>query len=222
MTLPGFGEGAWWVQDAAAALPVRLLGDVAGRPVLDLCAAPGGKTAQLASLGARVTALDRSQRRLARLKDNLARLSLSAETRVADAESWRPAAPAPFVLLDAPCTATGAIRRHPDVAHLKTRDHVVRLASLQERLLAAAVHMLGPGGVLVYCTCSLEPQEGEQQVARLLAAGAPVRRRPIEPAEIGGLAECITPDGDLRTLPCHLGSKGGLDGFYAARLVRAG
>jgi 16S rRNA (cytosine967-C5)-methyltransferase len=219
-SLPGYDEGAWWVQDAAAALPVRLLGDVAGRPVLDLCAAPGGKTAQLASLGARVTALDRSQRRLARLKDNLARLSLAAETLVADCESWRPAEPAPFVLLDAPCTATGAIRRHPDVARLKTPDDVARLAAMQERLLAAAIGMLAPGGVLVYCTCSLEPQEGEHQVARLLASGAPVTRRPIAPAEICGLAECLTSEGDLRTLPCHLEGEGGLDGFYAARLVR--
>jgi 16S rRNA (cytosine967-C5)-methyltransferase len=221
-SLPGYDEGVWWVQDAAAALPVRLLGDIAGHPVIDLCAAPGGKTAQLTSLGARVTALDRSRRRIARLKDNLARLSLSAETLVADAESWRPAEPVPFVLLDAPCTATGAIRRHPDVARLKTPDDVIRLSALQERLLAAAVSMLAPGGVLVYCTCSLEPKEGERQVARLLASGAPVTRRPIAAAEIGGLAECLTSEGDLRTLPCHLADRGGLDGFYAARLVRAG
>jgi 16S rRNA (cytosine967-C5)-methyltransferase len=218
--LPGYGEGAWWVQDAAAALPAKLLGDVAGKAVVDLCAAPGGKTAQLATAGARVTAIDRSPRRVARLNANLARLALHAETLVADAAQWRPLEPARLVLLDAPCTATGAIRRHPDVPRLKTAEDVTRLAAVQERLLAAAVEMLAPGGVLVYCTCSLEPEEGVQQVARLLARGAPVTRRAIEPGEIGGLGECITGDGDLRTLPCHLAELDGIDGFYAARLVR--
>ncbi|MGH7089629.1 MAG: RsmB/NOP family class I SAM-dependent RNA methyltransferase [Stellaceae bacterium] len=221
ISLPGYADGAWWVQDAAAAIPATLLGDVSGRPVFDLCAAPGGKTSQLAAAGARVTAIDRSPRRVERLNQNLARLSLKAECLVADAVQWRPPEPAEFVLLDAPCTATGAIRRHPDVPHLKTADDVARLAAVQERLLAAAVGMLRPGGMLVYCTCSLEPQEGVQQVTRLLGRGAPVARRPIEPHEIGGLAECITKDGDLRTLPCHLAEVDGLDGFYAARLVRA-
>ncbi len=220
MSLPGYAEGAWWVQDAAAAMPVLLFGDVEGLPVLDLCAAPGGKTAQLAAAGARVTAIDRSPRRLERLNANLARLSLSAECLVADAAQWTPPEPARLILLDAPCTATGAIRRHPDVPHLKTPDDITRLAAVQERLLATAVGMLAPGGTLVYCTCSLEPMEGVQQVTRLLSRGAPVRRRRIEPAEIGGLAECISEDGDLRTLPCHLAEYDGLDGFYAARLVR--
>lgn len=219
--LPGYESGAWWIQDAAAALPARLFGDVAGRDVVDLCAAPGGKTAQLVASGAQVTALDRSERRIRRLRDNLARLSFEAETVVANAETWRPRKPVPFVLLDAPCTATGAIRRHPDVPYLKAADDIVRLAAAQQRLLAAAIDMLAPGGVLIYCTCSLEPQEGEHQVARLLAAGAPVRRWPIAAAEIGGLAECVTRDGDLRTLPCHLSALGSIDGFYAARLVRA-
>ncbi|HXQ53417.1 MAG TPA: transcription antitermination factor NusB [Stellaceae bacterium] len=218
--LPGFAEGAWWVQDAAAAIPATLLGDIRDRPVIDLCAAPGGKTAQLAAAGARVTAIDRSPRRVERLAANLARLSLTVETVIADAAQWRPAAPAPFVLLDAPCTATGAIRRHPDVAHLKNESDVARLAAVQERLLAAAVEMLAPGGTLVFCTCSLEPQEGEQQVTRLLARGAPLRRHKIAPDEIGGLAECISAEGDLRTLPCHLVAYDGIDGFYAARLVR--
>jgi 16S rRNA (cytosine967-C5)-methyltransferase len=126
------------------------------------------------------------------------------------------------VLLDAPCTATGAIRRHPDVPHLKSPDDVTRLAAVQERLLAAAIEMLMPSGTLVYCTCSLEPQEGVQQVQQLLARGAPVKRKPIDPAEIGGLAQCLTADGDLRTLPSHLPEIDGIDGFYAARLVRTG
>jgi 16S rRNA (cytosine967-C5)-methyltransferase len=220
MSLPGYAEGAWWVQDAAAAIPAKLLGDVAGQRVVDLCAAPGGKTAQLAAAGAHVTAVDRSPRRLDRLNTNLARLSLSVEALVADAAVWRPPEPVRHILLDAPCTATGAIRRHPDVPHLKTPDDVTRLAAVQERLIAAAVEMLAPDGMLVYCTCSLEPQEGPQQIAKLLARGAPVRRRPVDAAEIGGLSECLTADGDLRTLPCHLPEYDGLDGFYAARLVR--
>ena len=220
-SLPGYAEGAWWVQDAAAAIPATLLGKIAGARVLDLCAAPGGKMAQLAAAGARVTAIDRSPRRLERLNANLARLALPVESIVADAATWRPPEPAYHVLLDAPCTATGAIRRHPDVPHLKSPDDVTRLAAVQERLLAAAVDMLAPNGVLVYCTCSLEPQEGVQQVQRLIARGAPVRRKPIDAAEIGGLAECLTAEGDLRTLPSHLSQFEGIDGFYAARLQRA-
>lgn len=221
MSLPGYSDGAWWVQDAAAAIPAKLLGDVAGRRVVDLCAAPGGKTAQLAAAGARVTAIDRSPRRLERLNSNLARLSLAVESLVGDAVTWRPPEPVRHVLLDAPCTATGAIRRHPDVPHLKTSDDVARLAAVQERLIGAAVEMLAPGGVLIYCTCSLEPQEGPHQIAKLLARGAPVRRKPIDAAEIGGLAECLTSDGDLRTLPSHLAEIDGLDGFFAARLIRS-
>ncbi len=220
MSLPGYSAGAWWVQDAAAAMPATLFGDIAGQRVVDLCAAPGGKTAQLAAAGARVTAIDRSPRRLDRLNANLARLSFTVESLVADAATWRPPEPVRYVLLDAPCTATGAIRRHPDVPHLKTPDDVARLAAVQERLVAAAVEMLAPGGTLVYCTCSLEPQEGPQQVAKLMARGAPVTRRPIAPHEIGGLAECLTPDGDLRTLPSHLSEFDGIDGFFATRLVR--
>jgi len=222
MSLPGYSEGAWWVQDAAAAIPATLFGTIAGQRVVDLCAAPGGKTAQLAAMGARVTAIDRSPRRLDRLNANLARLSLPVESLVADAATWRPPEPARYVLLDAPCTATGAIRRHPDVPHLKSPDDVTRLAAVQERLINAAIDMLAPGGMLVYCTCSLEPQEGVQQVQRLLSRGAPVRRKPVAAAEIGGLAECLTPDGDLRTLPSHLSELDGIDGFYAARLVRNG
>ncbi len=219
--LPGYQEGAWWVQDAAAALPARLLGDVRDRIVVDLCAAPGGKTAELAAAGARVIALDQGRRRIARVEANLARLGLAAETVVADATDWRPAAAVSHVLLDAPCSATGTIRRHPDILRLKTPADVARLVLLQDRLLAAALDMLAPGGVLVYCVCSLEAAEGPERIGRLLATGAPVARRPIAPDEVGGLGELVSPEGDLRTLPSHLAERGGLDGFYAARLVRA-
>ena len=220
--LPGYSEGAWWVQDAAAAIPARLLGVTPGARALDLCAAPGGKTAQLAAAGARVTALDRSSRRIERLRANLVRLAFDVECLAVDAIQWRPPEPVRFVLLDPPCTATGAIRRHPDVPHLKTQEDVTRLAAVQERLLAGAFDMLAPGGTLVYCTCSLEPQEGPDQVAKLLARGLPVERRPVAAEEIGGLEEFLTPEGDLRTLPSHLAEFGGVDGFYAARLVRTG
>jgi 16S rRNA (cytosine967-C5)-methyltransferase len=220
--LPGYAEGAWWIQDAAASLPVRLFDGVAGRQVIDLCAAPGGKTAQLASAGARVTAIDRSTRRLDRLVANLSRLSLPVSAIAADALSWRPDQPADAVLLDAPCTATGAIRRHPDVPHLKHPEDVARLAVVQENLLRAAVDMLRPGGTLVYCTCSLEPEEGPQRVDALLRSGAPMARLPIEADAIGAPADWVTPGGDLRTLPCHLAELDGVDGFYAARLVKRG
>jgi 16S rRNA (cytosine967-C5)-methyltransferase len=223
--LPGFSEGKWWVQDAAAALPTRLFGDVAGKCILDLCAAPGGKTAQLALAGAQIIALDRSPARMARLRDNLARLALSAEAVVADASEWQ-AADQGFdgILLDAPCTSTGTIRRHPDVAWLRQENDITQLTTLQQRLLQKAASVLKPGGTLVYCTCSLEPEEGEAAIEALLAAEPGLRRRPIEPSEVGGLTELINRDGDLRTLPCHLPHAdprfAGLDGFYAARLVR--
>ncbi len=220
IALPGYAEGAWWIQDAAAALPARLFGPVAGLDVIDMCAAPGGKTAQLADAGARVTAVDRSARRLERLIGNLKRLGLPVSAVAADALNWRPAQPADAVLLDAPCTATGAIRRHPDVLHLKQPEDVSRLSAVQENLLLAAVDMLRPGGTLVYCTCSLEPEEGPRRVAALLEGGAPLERRPLDPAEIGVPAEWITAEGDLRTLPCHFGEYDGVDGFYGARLVK--
>jgi 16S rRNA (cytosine967-C5)-methyltransferase len=220
MALPGYAEGAWWIQDAAASLPVRLFNGIEGRDVVDLCAAPGGKTAQLASAGARVTAIDRSTRRLDRLVANLNRLGLPVSAVAADALSWRPEQPVDAVLLDAPCTATGAIRRHPDVPHLKQPEDVARLAVVQENLLRAAVDMLRPGGMLVYCTCSLEPEEGPQRVEALLRSGAPVQRRPIEAQELSAPADWVTAGGDLRTLPCHLAEFDGVDGFYAARLVK--
>ena len=225
--LPGFTEGHWWVQDAAAALPARLFGDIAGKTIVDLCAAPGGKTAQLALAGADVTALDRSPARMARLRDNLARLTLEAETVVTDAVEWPGATSGGFdgILVDAPCTSTGTIRRHPDVAWLRQEADIGPLAALQKRLLQKAVALLKPGGTLVYCTCSLEPEEGEQTISALLAAESTMRRVPIEASEVAGLAEIVTADGDLRTLPCHLPHAdprlAGLDGFYAARLVKS-
>lgn len=218
--LPGFAEGAWWVQDMAASLPARLFPALEGRLVYDLAAAPGGKTAQLAAAGARVVALDRSARRLERLRSNLDRLGLRAETVTADAAAWNPAEPADAVLLDAPCTATGAIRRHPDIQRLKGPGDVARLADLQRRLLARVVQLVKPGGILVYCTCSLQPEEGERQVDALLASGAPVGRVPVEAGELGGLDGLVNGRGEVRTLPGQLAGQGGIDGFFVARLRR--
>ena len=229
--LPGFSEGAWWVQDAAAALPARLFGDIKGKTIVDFCAAPGGKTAQLAQAGARVIALDRSPARVARLKDNMTRLSLEAEAIVVDATEWQgdvggfDAGGFDGILIDAPCTSTGTIRRHPDVAWLRQEADIAALGPLQKRLLQRAAGLLKPGGILVYCTCSLEPEEGEAAVTALLSAESGLKRAPIAPDEVAGLAEVINPQGDLRTLPSHLAHAdprlGGLDGFYAARLVKS-
>ncbi|MCR9072258.1 MAG: MFS transporter [Alphaproteobacteria bacterium] len=218
--LPGFAEGAWWVQDAAAALPARLLGAVSGRTVLDLCAAPGGKTAQLASLGASVIAVDRAPRRVKRMQANLTRLRLAATCVTADAAAWRPPVAADAVLLDAPCSATGTIRRHPDIPWLKGAADIAKLASLQDRLLDAAVAMVKPGGLVVFCTCSLEATEGPERIDALLSRNPDVARVPVEPLEIGGLAELVSSVGDLRSRPDHLPELGGLDGFYACRLIR--
>ena len=218
--LAGFDEGAWWVQDVAAALPARLLGDVSGKSVADLCAAPGGKALQLAAAGGLVTAVDRSAKRLVRFTDNLARLGLTAQVVEADAGAWTPPQPFDAILLDAPCSATGTLRRHPDVARHKNPAEITKLAMVQARLLRAAVPMLKPGATLVYCVCSLEPQEGVEQVEALLAEGAPLRRLPIGAGEVGGLSQLLTPLGDLRSLPCHLAELGGMDAFFAARLQR--
>jgi 16S rRNA (cytosine967-C5)-methyltransferase len=224
--MPGYAEGAWWVQDAAATLPARLLGPVAGLRVADLCAAPGGKTAQLASAGARVTAVDTSARRLAVLRDNIARLGLHANVDPieADIESWAPAERFGAVLLDAPCTATGTIRRHPDILRLRHEREIARLAVIQDRLLARAADLTAPGGTMVYCTCSLEPEEGEERIARFLAHHKGFVRSAVRVDEFAGSGEWISQAGDLRTLPFHLalecGVPGGLDGFYAARLRR--
>jgi len=221
--LPGFNEGAWWVQDAAASLPARLLGDVRGLAVVDLCAAPGGKTAQLAFAGARVTAVDRSAGRLGRLRENLARLSLWAETVTADVLEWQ-GGPFDAVLLDAPCSSTGTIRRHPDVPWLKSEADIGVLTSLQQRLLDSAVELLKPGATMIYCVCSLEAEEAENQIVALLARDPRVARVPITTQEVCGQSEFLTTDGDLRTLPQQLPDPdplwGGLDGFYAARLKR--
>ncbi len=221
--LPGFAEGAWWVQDAAAALPSRLLGDVRGQSVADLCAAPGGKTAQLAHAGARVTAVDRSPARLTRLRENFVRLNLEAETVKADAAEWQ-SDPFDAVLIDAPCTSTGTIRRHPDIPWLKSEADLQKLVALQARLLDHAVTLMKPGGRLVYCVCSLEPEEGSDVVAALLRHEPRLRLDPIATSEVGNLPDLLTPAGELRTLPCHLPDPdprmSGLDGFYAARIVR--
>jgi 16S rRNA (cytosine967-C5)-methyltransferase len=223
-SLAGFAEGAWWVQDAAAALPARLLGDIGGRRVADLCAAPGGKTAQLIAAGAKVTAVDRAPARLKRLRDNLTRLSFDAELVCADVAQWTAEPEFDAVLLDAPCSSTGTIRRHPDVPWLKRAADVTTLAALQRRLLDRAVALTKPGGTIVYCICSLEPEEGEGVIADLLAREPSVRRRPIAAAAVCDQAEFVTKDGDLRTLPCHFPDAdsrfSGVDGFYAARLEK--
>lgn len=222
--LEGYNEGAWWVQDAAAGLPARLLGDVAGKRVADLCAAPGGKTAQLAARGARVTAIDISARRLERLSENLARLGLAAEVISADLAAYTPDAPFDAILLDAPCSATGTIRRHPDVAWNRRPGDIAALAEQQFALLERAAGWLAPGGTLVYCTCSLEPGEGEDVITRFLAGRPEFRISALTPEEVG-VEGVVTPRGELRTLPVSLPlaplASGGLDGFYAARLVRS-
>lgn len=220
--LDGFAEGAFWVQDAAAALPARLLGDVAGRAVADLCAAPGGKTLQLAAAGALVTAVDHSAERLKRVEQNLARTGLSARLVTADALAFDPGELYDAVLLDAPCSASGTIRRHPDVALLKRPADVAALAELQRKLLARAVSLLRPGGILVYSTCSLEPAEGEAQAEWALRT-LPLSPSPVQPAEIGGL-DALCRGGYLRSLPSDLPADeprlSGLDGFFAARFVK--
>jgi len=218
--LPGFDEGAWWVQDLAASLPAKLMGDVKGKRVYDLCAAPGGKTAQLCAAGAEVIAVDRSAKRLERVRENLARLHLSAELVAADVATWDPGEPADAILLDAPCTATGAIRRHPDVQRLKTAEDVAKLSRAQGRLLAHAVDLLTVGGTLVYCTCSIQPEEGEAQIERLLTKDPRVERVPVTADELDGLPEPINERGEVRSLPGMLADKGGIDGFFVARLRR--
>jgi len=215
--LPGYQQGAWWVQDTAAALVARLAGDVGGRAVADLCAAPGGKTAQLAAQGAIVTAVDVSPARLDRLQGNLDRLRLSARLVAADVTTWAPGTSFDAVILDAPCTATGTIRRHPDILRLKAAADVPRMAQLQQRLLANAASLVRPQGLLIYSTCSLEPEEGPEQIAQFLAAHPAFQRASAPGDSLGLPAESFTPEGDLRTLPIHAG---GMDGFYVARLRR--
>ncbi len=223
--LEGFDEGAWWVQDAAAALPAKLVGNVEGQRIADLCAAPGGKTAELAAAGGHVSAVEVDERRIERLKANLARLRLEAEIVHADAAEWSPGRTFDAILLDAPCLSTGTIRRHPDILHLKRESDIDRLSAVQARLLANAATLVKPGGLIVYCTCSLEPEEGPQQIAQFLARTEEAFERvPIEPGEAGIAQEWITSEGDLRTFPFHLRlddqAMSGMDGFYAARLRR--
>lgn len=220
--LPGYHEGAFWVQDVAAALPARLFGSIRGKQVIDLCAAPGGKTAQLCLLGAKVLAVEQSPARSALLRANLERLRLSAEIITADARSFQPREPAPLVLLDAPCSATGTIRRHPDIPWTKKPADIARLAGLQRELLAAAAAMLAPGGILIYAVCSLEPEEGPEVIEASLAHHPDLTRVPIQPEELMGLPVSITASGDVRTLPCHLAERGGMDGFFIARLCKRG
>jgi 16S rRNA (cytosine967-C5)-methyltransferase len=214
--IEGYAEGGWWVQDAAAALPALLLGDVRGLRVADLCAAPGGKTAQLAARGAIVTAIDLSASRLRRLQENMARLDLEAEIVQADAAGWNPGRLFDAVLLDAPCSATGTIRRNPDIRYLKTEADIAALSAVQARLLGHAVKLVKPGGQLVFSTCSLEAEEGEAQSERLLASRTDAALVPIRAGELGIPPECVTSGGMLRTLPFHAG---GMDGFFAARLA---
>ncbi len=217
--LPGFADGDWWVQDVAAALPVMLLGDVAGKRVIDLCAAPGGKTLQLAARGADVTAVELDPVRATRIRENLARTGLTADVIESDARDFRKTAP--LVLLDAPCTATGTIRRHPDLPWIKSAADVTAQTALAYDLLESAGAMVEPGGLLVFAVCSLEREEGEEQIAAFLDAHPEFSRAPLTADEMFGQAEWITPEGDLRTLPCHLRDIGGMDGFYAARLRRS-
>jgi 16S rRNA (cytosine967-C5)-methyltransferase len=216
--LPGFAEGAWWIQDAAAALPVRLFGDIAGKRVADLCAAPGGKTLQLCAAGAEVTAVDISARRLMRVNDNLARAGMKAELVTADVGKWTPAEKFDAILLDAPCSGTGTLRRHPDIAWLKDEEDVGRLSLTQDRLLLRALDFLKPGGQLVYAVCSLQEDEGLARIEALLARTSGLRRVPVQPNELPGLSEAITSEGDIRTLPSMWPERGGIDGFYVARL----
>lgn len=219
-SLPGYAQGAWWVQDAAAALPARMLGVRAGQTVADLCAAPGGKTLQMLAAGADVTAVDRSAKRLKKVQDNAARLGRAVTTVAADLAAWQPEQLFDAVLLDAPCSATGTLRRHPDGLWLKKPGDVAALVAQQALFLRQALSMVRPGGTLVYCVCSLQPEEGEEQIAHLLSETTTVRRKPVTAADVGDQTLLLTNDGDVRTLPCFWEENGGMDGFFAARLER--
>jgi len=218
-TLEGFNEGAFWVQDLAASIPARLLGKGEGRHVLDLCAAPGGKTMQLAAAGWRVTSVDQSARRLERLEETVKRTGLASEIVRADLMAWAPENQADAILLDAPCSATGIFRRHPDVLHRVGPRQIAEMAEIQAALLDRVVGWLKPGGTLIYATCSLEPAEGEAQIAALRARRSDIGARPVDAA---ALPAGILPDaaGQVRTLPLMLPDAGGLDGFFIAALER--
>jgi 16S rRNA (cytosine967-C5)-methyltransferase len=219
---PGFEDGVWWVQDAAAATPARLLAPKAGETVVDFCAAPGGKTLQLAAAGAEVAALDRSAPRLKRLTANLERTGLTAEVVATPAEDWDDPRTFDAVLLDAPCTATGTFRRNPEVLRATKPADVAKLADVQHRLLDAAAERVKPGGRLVYCVCSLEREEGETQIIAFLRRNPAFRTTPAVPAEVGAPEEALTPEGWLRILPSMWAERGGVDGFFIARLDRVG
>ncbi|MEM6780594.1 MAG: RsmB/NOP family class I SAM-dependent RNA methyltransferase [Pseudomonadota bacterium] len=221
--LSGFEQGAWWVQDASAALPARLFGDVRGQHVIDMCCAPGGKTMQLAAMGANVTAVDRSATRMKKVHENLDRLGLSpqVETIVSDGSIWQPKEPSHFVLLDAPCTATGTIRRHPDILHLKEENDQMRLIDIQARLLRNAAQIVQSGGTLIYCTCSLQKEESEYQIEAFLSDNADFTIDPINSGEIGGAKDAIDKHGFARILPFHMAARGGMDGFFIARLRKS-
>ncbi len=218
--LKGFADGGWWVQDVAATIPARLLGDVKDKRVIDLCAAPGGKTAQLAAAGAKVSAVDRSKERITILKTNIHRLKLQAEYITTDASKWLPTFAPDAILLDAPCSATGTLRRHPDVAWHRKPDDITRLAETQHKLLHHALNILKSGGTLVYSVCSLQPEEGEQQITKILAERDDISLVPVNPPTIGEMKECLTGRGEVRTLPFHLGELDGMDGFFAAVLLK--
>jgi len=223
--LEGFDDGVWWVQDASAALPAQVLLSAVSTPasgfrIADLCAAPGGKTAQLASAGFDVTAVDVSGPRLRTLRENLTRLKMTADVVEADMLSWKPSAPFDAILLDAPCSATGTIRRHPDIPHLKTAADVTHQTDLQRKFLDHAAEMLEPGGVIVYSVCSLQESEGPGQIEALLKRNEALQIDPIAPAEVPDFDACITPAGALRVTPAHFADKGGADGFYIARLSK--
>ncbi len=219
-TLPGYEEGAWWVQDMAAAIPATLLGDVSGKHVLDLCAAPGGKTMQLAAMGAKVTSVDRSKNRLKRLEANLKRTGQQADVHVADASTFEPATPVDHILLDAPCSATGTLRRNPDVLWSKKPDDVAKLSAVQAKILDHAFTLLPEGGRMVYCVCSLEPQEGQNQITAFLARTPKAKLIAIQTDEVGGMSDLLTPEGHLLCLPSLYADQGGMDGFFAARLTK--
>jgi len=217
--LDGFRDGGWWIQDAAAALPAQVLSTAmsSGR-VCDLCAAPGGKTAQLAVAGLDVTAIDISAARLRTLQENLERLKLTATVLETDGLSWQPDEAFDAVLLDAPCTATGTIRRHPDIPHLKTTADVIRQTDLQRKFVDSAADMVRPGGIIVYSVCSLEASEGAGQIGQLLERNTELRIDPIVADEVPDFESCLTPEGFARTTPAHLPDRGGVDGFFTARL----
>ncbi|MCZ4281107.1 16S rRNA (cytosine(967)-C(5))-methyltransferase RsmB [Kiloniella laminariae] len=222
--LPGFNDGEWWVQDFAASLPALLLGPVKDLRIADICAAPGGKTAELAAAKANVTAVDVSSKRLKRLRENIKRLNLDVEVLTTDATTWQVEQPFDAVLLDAPCSATGTLRKHPELGRIKRQADVNQLSQIQSRLLENTLSLVKPGGLIVYATCSLEPEEGVEQIEKLLEENpALVERLPIRAEELGPepwLASLVTAEGDLRCLPCHQKEEGGIDGFYACRLKR--